>query len=530
MIIVALLLPAIDAEAENEGTYVAYTCRGPAWAVQQPAPAADWSVTFPPKQVGDAFGAGCPSGPLWLDMSQDVAHPFDDYMHMTFTAPADTQIQDYVVWRSVQLADTFNYRIWEGYRDGSSSELDSCFPSRGCASKGSVGSPESAANKFCGGTICAHGRSDIASLMVSLTCGVASGSCAVASPGARFQLHRADIRLIDRQDPILTAAPSGPLVSSSGPVSGVQSISVSGSDRGGGVYEALVAIDGKLQRSTLDANGGLCRQPYMAAVPCKLSASGTIDVDTTRLPDGPHSVRVMVSDVAGNLSGASAPVEFRTANASCNPDPRVGGMAISAGVAAGSGRLRRVVTTRLGRRLRLRGRLLGANRQPVAGAAVCIAVRDDTAQGSARPVGDLTTDGKGRFAATLAPGPSRTVYAVHRVPGGAITASVQVRVRAPVRLRVSRRSLRNGQSVWLRGRLAARPRPGVLVELQARRDSGWQTFGTTRTGRGGRFAYPYQFTRTTSVQRYRMRARVPDQPSYPFAAGGSRPVTVTVKG
>jgi 5-hydroxyisourate hydrolase-like protein (transthyretin family) len=75
-----------------------------------------------------------------------------------------------------------------------------------------------------------------------------------------------------------------------------------------------------------------------------------------------------------------------------------------------------------------------------------------------------------------------------------------------------------------------RPSEGVLVELQARRGRRWQTFATSRARRSGRFRRAYRFTRTSGVQRYRLRARVPQQPDYPYAPGGSRPVSVIVYG
>jgi hypothetical protein len=74
------------------------------------------------------------------------------------------------------------------------------------------------------------------------------------------------------------------------------------------------------------------------------------------------------------------------------------------------------------------------------------------------------------------------------------------------------------------------PENGAVVELQAKRETGWQTFGTTRARRSGRFRFRYQFSRTTGVQRYRLRARVPSQAGYPYAPGSSRPIKVTVRG
>jgi hypothetical protein len=193
-------------------------------------------------------------------------------------------------------------------------------------------------------------------------------------------------------------------------------------------------------------------------------------------------------------------------------------------------RSKRVATASFHRRLRARGRLLGADGAPVAGATLCVAAQR-RAGGPTRAVDSVVTDAQGRFAYRLGRGASRRVWFVHRAGGASVAASVVVRVRAPVALRASRRSLRNGQTVVLRGRVrgASRVR-GLVVEVQAVVDRRWQTVATRRTGRGGAFRYAYRFKRTVGVRTYRLRARLPGQPGSPFATGASRPVRVTVVG
>ncbi len=104
--------------------------------------------------------------------------------------------------------------------------------------------------------------------------------------------------------------------------------------------------------------------------------------------------------------------------------------------------------------------------------------------------------------------------------------------RARLSLHRSRGFLRNGQKVRLRGRVTvASVSPGVVVELQAwvgRHH--WLTFGIAKTGAGGRFSYAYRFTRTTGVQVYLLRARLPNQAGYSARPAASRPVSVTVVG
>ena len=93
----------------------------------------------------------------------------------------------------------------------------------------------------------------------------------------------------------------------------------------------------------------------------------------------------------------------------------------------------------------------------------------------------------------------------------------------------ARRGSSGGSSI---GTVRALPAPpgGKLVELQARLSDRWQTFRTSRTDAAGRWAIRYRFKRTRGVQRFRVRARLPREASYPFAAGGSRSLAVRVRG
>jgi hypothetical protein len=211
----------------------------------------------------------------------------------------------------------------------------------------------------------------------------------------------------------------------------------------------------------------------------------------------------------------------------CDPAPAAAGLRLRASLAGG----RRALTVRYGRRVRVRGLLTGLDGAPRPAAPLCVSARNAVPGASRLPADSVVTGARGRFSYTLGAGPSRRVWLVHRSGPLVASASVLVRVRASARLRASRRRLRTGQSVLLRGQIRGRPlRSRLLVELQARRGSGWQTFATTRAGRGGAFAYRYRFTRTVGIQRYALRARLPSQPGYPYATGGSNAVRVTVSG
>jgi hypothetical protein len=226
------------------------------------------------------------------------------------------------------------------------------------------------------------------------------------------------------------------------------------------------------------------------------------------------------------------PVADGPAPTGCETTPESDALQLKVGVRKGkSNRAERVVTTPYRKRVKIKGKLTTPLDAPVPGAPICVAARPAIPGSPLNPRARLVTDSGGSFAYRPRRGPSRRIWFVHPTSSGAVAESVYVRVRARVSLRPSRRSLRNGQTLFLRGRVHGRPhRRGVLVELQARRGNRWQTFETTRTVRSGRFSAPYTFTRTYGVQRYKLRARVPAQRSYPYAAGTTRAVKVKVVG
>jgi 5-hydroxyisourate hydrolase-like protein (transthyretin family) len=211
----------------------------------------------------------------------------------------------------------------------------------------------------------------------------------------------------------------------------------------------------------------------------------------------------------------------------CDPSVRASSLRLSASIRhPGRGSS---VTTGADVRVHVSGRLVHQDGTPAAGARVCVAARVAARGAPTKPLATVVTDAAGRFSYVAPAGPSRRLWFVYRVGGAAAATHVDVRARATVTLRGSRRALRNGQTLVMSGRIGS-GRRGVLVELQARRGARWQTFATTRAGRDGRYRYAYRFTRTTGVQRYSLRARVPGQPGYPFAAGAAQPIVVRVTG
>ncbi|HEY1854002.1 MAG TPA: hypothetical protein VGG40_05385 [Solirubrobacterales bacterium] len=522
------LAPCLSLPATADaGTYSVYYCRTPEGAA---APLTDWRIDDKGGAAIDHSRENCPGGPFELELSPTATHPANDDLSATVEAPAGTEIAAYKFWRSVQLGTEYGYRYRELTAFGNP-ELDICWQNQGCLSKGNPAQPFSAAN-----VVEMNGRTGVMGLEFLITCALPDGSsekCPASAPGAKFELFGAELTMADYSAPVLPVAPSGPLVTPSTPLSGWQPVTISATDSGGGVYQALLEVDGSIvQSAILDEDGGSCRPPFTHIAPCPPSATGTVWLNTSDFPDGKHTLRILVTDATGTNTAAWGPVTIETDNGRCNPSPPTDELDLHVGLVGRKHWKARVITTAYGHPLRIRGQLIEGGGKPVVGAGVCVAERVAGGFDELHRIGARVTNGEGTFAFKVPPGPSRRLYFIHRTAQGAVVSTISVRVRAPVSLHGSPLSLRNGQTLTMRGNLGSPPYPkrGALVELQAYRETGWQTFGTATTNRRGRFAFRYTFSRTVGLQHYLLRARVPKQADYPFESGRSRAIRVTVAG
>ena len=147
----------------------------------------------------------------------------------------------------------------------------------------------------------------------------------------------------------------------------------------------------------------------------------------------------------------------------------------------------------------------------------------------------LTTDAQGAFSYRAAGSASRTLRFVHPGTPTVLPAESRVTLVVPAAgsFKPSRKRVLNGGRVVFRGRVASLPLPaaGKLVELQVKQPTGeWTTFRTLRTDGQGRWALRYRFRFVRCHTTYRLRARIPAEAGYPFAAGKSRSRKVTVRG
>jgi hypothetical protein len=338
--------------------------------------------------------------------------------------------------------------------------------------------------------------------------------------------------------------------------SGVVRFGLNAADVGGGVYRAVVEVDGSdAMSAAVGESSPYCRDigpsasmnEFAAAQPCPLRIdAGTLDVDTARLPQGRHSVRVLLEDAAGNRTAIFGPVVRNiAATGAIGPgsDPALRGAANGDGASDQAqlsahwgvrGNRTRLVSA-FGRAHVVRGRLRGQDGAPIANAAIDVVSR--TTAVNARELvkrdGPRTaSDGSWRLALPRGVSSRDLTFRYRSHVNDTIptaTTTARLRVRAGLRLTIRPRHARRGQAIRFEGRLlgAPLPRGGKQIVLTARAShGGWVRFNVIRSDLEGRFRTTYRFQQAGAAT-YRFRALSLAEAAYPYAAGGSNIVRVS---
>jgi hypothetical protein len=238
----------------------------------------------------------------------------------------------------------------------------------------------------------------------------------------------------------------------------------------------------------------------------------TATIDDERLVRGAYELRARAIDAAGNQGLAVGGGRLLPARASTR-------------LRIASARRR----VRHGSTVVVRGRLRTTSGRPLAGRPVAVSLvsRDRTVR---RP--DARTDDAGALVLVLRAHRSAVVRLRFRGDDGALPSERRraIVVPAPISFTAKRRAI-GGQPTFFRGRVrgGSIPRRGKLVEIQAHFRGRWRTISAVRSRRSGRWRFVYAFRAAARTASYRLRARVPVETGYPFAAGTSRPVSVTVR-
>lgn len=308
----AVVIAATPALAHATGSYEVSTCNQAAGAVNN---SWSWSTSDPAHPSHFAEHTNCPyrmgqgggtadreSGLSSTDALglSDGAQPGTS-AGWSFTAPSATTITGIEYERYIGHETDPNNSWAPALRaDGAVVPGETCLDSVQNEETCVVGGPPGEGGEPIGlGGLAAH------QLSVGITCQAPGEDECVT--GATLHkvwavLYGAKVTLEDGAAPTL-GGPSGSLwTAPRGLVSGTQSVAVSAQDLGGGVRGIALSVDGNV----VLGYGTSCDYTY--AQPCPSSTATTLSLPTTQFSDGPHSLRLVATDAAGNESGAATSV------------------------------------------------------------------------------------------------------------------------------------------------------------------------------------------------------------------------------
>lgn len=299
----ATLAALTISSSASAGTYTVQSCKTSGGTVTSTT---GWSAggAGGPVAGQDATNTCASGGNLNLTTNTSQNQPGNSYRWWQFSAPADTTILGARIRYSFQLSgvvagDTGGSSqsawLWhDGWGWGPGSTTDRyCISTINCTSEDSTHVFAGSAN----------------SIGMTAGCG-ANTAGAVCGPGNRQNntIRWASIDLDDPSGPIVGATSGSALDARS--LLGTETVTVAATDQGSGLYR----IDAKLGSTTVvqptvfDANSGRCATVEGSAfgypVPCKLSGSATVALNTALVPDGSYPLEVGVTDASGNRTVA----------------------------------------------------------------------------------------------------------------------------------------------------------------------------------------------------------------------------------
>ena len=336
-------------------------------------------------------------------------------------------------------------------------------------------------------------------------------------------------------------AVTGGALSGDGTLAGIESLSYNAAEGSSGVRLVQLRVDGNV----VAQKDYVASCPYTDFLACPPSVSDTISWNTARVADGDHSLSLIVESAAQNTSVIyDGTIHLHNAASTSSlgalPGPGTGSGLTATGTpngtsASDSAQLRLGTSHAIyrpfsHRALRLAGRLLSAQGQPIAGASLDVIQQLSDSSGP-ELVGHARTRSDGSFEAAVPPGRSRTIELAYRAFSGdgayAAQEKITEAVGAGVVLRISPRRTGSNGTITLSGAVQGPvPRRGVVVELLVHYRGRWEPFRAPRTDGHGHFHVAYQFE--GGVGRFPFRAEVPDgQAGFAYAAGRSQVVNVS---
>ena len=334
-VVVALAAPAVA----RAGTYEVAICHDPGTALSAPTDGVTFLTTGANADAG-VYQSCAGGGYVYAAIDGLAAHGPSDFAAWRFTAPPGTQVAAAQLWRSFYAGasipfaspiDTINLIAGDGTVD----TLAACAQTYGCTQIGGADLGSTSLLDY-------GGLDDTAEIQGNAGCGggqtcPAGGIAACPELGsdpcmAANDLYAMVATLSDATAP-LTSGVTGSLLGA-GALTGPAQLTFDATDTGSGLYAVNVEVDGHLvEQVPFDSDGGRCASlgdgdagmlRFDWAVPCVLSGSGSLTLDTAALADGSHDVQVTVQDAAGN----SSPVwsgTILTRNAPQGGSPQISG-------------------------------------------------------------------------------------------------------------------------------------------------------------------------------------------------------------
>lgn len=548
---IALLLaaPAIQPPQAPAGTYDVYSCTQPDGA---PAPVDGWTPFT--TNVNMVAEDECPQGgELAAGILGWKEVPVAAESGWTFLPPAGTHIKQATLhWdynnsdnESTGTATAFE-SLEAPYRG--SRPFKSCVHADGCCCSGFlqrvseqnlVTVPEEDLQPERGEGV---GPGPPAGITILAGCENPDGGAALHCEGASLKyaavalMSMATITLEDNSPPQITVV--GGTLTTGAELEGVQTLAITGTDTGSGIYQAILEVDGnEVQSTIIDSNSGRCEnvgqapegsRAFLYVVPCALEVNDQyVSFNLAGIADGPHKLTVLVTDAAGNATtvlNREVIVGRGACNGTCDDQARL---------AASNATFLKPVTRGYKRSsLRLSGALREPAGSPVVGAQLELLQQPSYTGAPMRAIATTTTNAAGQWTFVVPRGPSRALLVAwrsHALDGGyASQLEYHERVFADIGL-IAPRRVQVGVPFAFRGELAGGyiPPERMTIQMEIFFSGRWRTIETLRTSLRGRFAYGYTFS-TGVGSSYLFRALIRYSRAYPFLASASRPVRVRV--
>ncbi len=364
----------------------------------------------------------------------------------------------------------------------------------------------------------------------------AGAACSMSGgEAANLELLGSQLTLTDSNLPSGTV--TGGALASASALAGTASLTYDAEDPDSGVRLVQLLLDGR----AVAQKDYLADCPYQSFAACPTTVSDEIPWNTTTASNGTHELAMRVTNAAGNSSivdehtvtienagiGVNGSLNGRGPHIA-NGDPCAGE---SLQVAVNGRRKPPLVT--YGHAVTVRG-VLHCGTVPIRGARIAIATLGGP--GSAAIDTSVQTALDGSFSYKVSAGPARhlrfSYTAYSNDPGPSATATVAIRVRPKIQLKISPQRLSNEHTIHWTGTVTGGPYPpqGVTLDVEVKEGRRWRIFSQVVAGSKGRFRYSYRFHATNEPTTYSFRVALPrpGAQDYPYAWGASNTVNVHV--